>query len=652
MSAEEVTFDTFPKYLLQHAQRRGAQPAVREKSRGIWHTVTWQHLLDEVLALAAALQARGLHRGARVALLSENRPRLQAAMCAVQWLGGVVVPLFQDSTASELAPLIQRAEVTHAFAENQEQVDKLLELMPACPTLGCVVVDNERGMRHYEQAALVTYAALLEQGQTLLGSRREALKAEAASGSGRDVAAIFFTSGTTGDAKAVVLTHAALIDRACAAAAMDTMTDADLALAYLPPAWIGQHLFGYAQPLVVGYCVCCPESSETMLADMREIGATCFLAPPRVLRTLATQVALRMSDAGSLKLGLYDRCMALAKRVGPQILAGEAVSTSDALAYGAANLLIFGPLRDVLGMSRVRVAYTSGEAVGADMLGFFRSIGINLKQLYGSTETGFFVAMQRDGAFANDAIGPAAQGVELKLSPAGEILVRTPGMFTEYHRDSAATNAVKSVDGWFHTGDVGHLSDNGHLRVVGRMQDIGSLRNGTKLVPKLLENRLKASPYIKEAVASGHGRDAVCMLVNIDMAAVGNWADRRSISYTGYADLASRDEVHQLVGEVINRVNAELAQDAALAGSQTERYAILTKELDADDGVLTRLGKLRRAVIAERYRVLIDAMHDGLDSVRFSAEVRYDDGRADSVSEQVRIRRATAHAVSASRKAA
>ena len=537
-------------------------------------------------------------------------------MCAAHWLGAVAVPFYQDATADEMVSPVQSAEISHIFAENQEQVDKLLEILPRCPAVRSIVYDKDRGMRHYNRPELVSYDVLLQQGRELAAAKSGFLQDEAARGSRQDAAFLFFTSGTTGPAKGVVLTHGALIDRAQVAAATESLKDTDVAMAYLPPGWIGQNLFSYIQPMVVGYCVCCPESSETMLADMREMGPTYFLATPRVLEALLTQVSMRMEDTGGFNQRLYRAGMAVAHR----IEAGRTVSLSERLIAAACNFLIYGPLRDVLGMSNVRVAFTAGDAAAPALVTFFRALGINLKQLYGSTETGFFVAMQRDGQVKPDTVGPVADGVELKFTEQREILVRSPGLFKEYHRDPQKTAQARNADGWFHTGDAGYLGDDGHLRIIDRMKNIGALKDGSPFAPKLLENKLKFIPYIKEAVAFGDGRDKVCALIDIDMAAVGRWADKRSISYTGHADLASQDEVYGLIADCIVNVNADLAQDPALAKSQIHRFVILHRELSADDGVLTRTGKLRRGVIAERHRALVDAMYDGGTQVSVDVE--------------------------------
>ncbi len=652
MPAEVRQADTFPKLLLEHAQRRGTRPAIREKSRGIWQTLSWQELADKVAAIAAALQADGFQRGGHLALIGDNRPRLYAAMCAAQWLGGVAVPLYQDASAEELVNPLNMAEITHVFAEDQEQVDKLLEILPKCPQIKRIVYDEDRGMRHYAQPQLLSFAEFRKQGEAQLATRKDAVRAEAEIGKGSDAAAMFFTSGTTGQAKGVVLTHAALIDRACAAAEMEGLTDHDVAVAYLPPAWIGQNMFSYAQPMVVGYCICCPESSETMLSDMREVGPTYFFAPPRVLEALLTDVTIRMEDASRPKRWLYAQAMSLARRVGAKELAGQPVALGDRLAYWFGDMLIFGPLRDVLGMSRLRVAYTAGEAIGGDLLMFFRSIGINLKQLYGSTETSVFVCVQPNGDVKPDTVGPAVKGVELKFTAQRELLIRSPGLFTEYHGNPEATRAAKDAEGWFHTGDAGYVGDDGHLRIIDRVKDVGALSDGTLFAPKYLENKLKFFPYVKEAVALGDGRDRVCMFVNIDLAAVGNWADRRNIAYTGYADLAAREEVRSLLADCVAQVNADLAQEPTLAQSQIHRFIILHKELDADDGELTRTRKVRRGFIGERYQTLVDALYDGRTSVRLDAQVRYEDGRIGNISADLAIRDAKTFAPAQLKKVA
>ncbi|MDF2621274.1 MAG: long-chain fatty acid--CoA ligase [Xanthobacteraceae bacterium] len=598
---------TFQKLLLDHALLRGARPAFREKKRGIWHTTSWSDLADEASALAAGLAARGLKRGASIAFVADNRPRLYATMSAAHMLGAVAVPLHQDAAPEELAAAIRRVGVTHVFAEDQEQVDKLLQVLPGCPALTTIVYDDDRGMRHYRQPELVSYDTLLRQGRELAAGRREILLAEAAQGQPDDPAFLFFTSGTTGPAKGVVLTHAALIKRARAAATAEGLGEADVTMAYLPPGWIGQNLFSYVQPMVVGYCVCCPESSETMLADMREIGPTYLLAPPRVLEALLTQVTLRIEDAGAFNRSLYRLCMGAGRRA----RASGAGSAGDRVLTLFGEPLIYGPLRDVLGMSRIRVAYAAGDAADPDLVGFFRALGVNLKPLYGSTETGFFVATQREGDFRHGTVGRAVEGVEIALSPEREVLVRSAGLFREYHDDAEATERSRAGDGWVRTGDAGHLDEDGHLRIVDRLEHVGALADGTPFAPRLIENKLRVSPYIREAAVFGDGREATCALIDIDPVAVGRWADKRSVTYTGHADLASRDEVYGLVADCIAQVNAGLAADPLLAGAQVRRFIVLPAELSADEGLLTRTGKLKRSAAAQRFAPAVQALYAG-----------------------------------------
>ena len=644
--------DTFPKLLMHHARVRAERPAIREKDLGIWQTWSWARFAEEVRALASGLAAQGFKRGDHLALVGDNRPRIYAAMCAAQCLGGIPVPMYQDAVAAEMAYPIQNAAITHAVAEDQEQVDKLLEILPQCPMLAHIYFDEPRGLRHYAQPQLMSCDKLLEIGAEAQQRDPKFLDAEIAKGTGSDTAAMFFTSGTTGAAKGVVLTHASLIDRAKAAADMEGLNDSDVVLAYLPPAWIGQNIFSYAQPFVTGYCICCPESSETVMSDMREIGPTYYFAPPRVLEALLTQVSIRMEDASALKRSLYRYLMDVARRIGGALLDGKPVGAADRLIYRIGDFLVYGPLRNVLGMSRVRVAYTAGEAIGPDLFRFYRSIGINLKQLYGSTETSVFVCVQPNGQVKSDTVGPAVKGVELSFTPERELLIRSPGLFKEYYKNPQATAEVKDAQGWFHTGDAGYFDADGHVKIIDRVKDVGKLADGSLFAPKYLENKLKFFPYIKEAVAFGHGRDRVCVFVNMDMEAVGNWAEKRNLSYAGYVDLASRDEVYELVRDCIQKVNADLAAEPEIAGSQIHRFLILHKQLEADDGELTRTAKVRRGHVGEKYATLVDALYGGKQMVHVEAQVRYEDGRTGTISADLKIRDAKTFAPAAARQAA
>jgi long-chain acyl-CoA synthetase len=639
--------DTFPKLLMHHAAVRGDKPAIREKDLGIWQTWTWRRFADEARALACGLAAQGLKRGDHIAVVGDNRPRIYAAIAAAQCLGAIPVPLYQDAVATEMAFPIQNAEIAHAVVEDQEQVDKLLEILPQCPTLKHIYYDDARGLRHYKQPELTSYEQLV---QAKVGA--EFIEGEIAKGQGSDTAAMFFTSGTTGVPKGVVLTHHSLIDRSQAVAQMESLSERDVVLAFMPPAWIGQNIFSYAQPLVAGYCICCPESAETVVGDMREIAPTYYFAPPRVFEALLTQVSVRMEDAGRVKRWLYKYFMGVAKRVGTRILEGKDVGFSDKILYNLGDFIVYGPLRNVLGMSKVRIAYTGGEAIGPDLFSFYRSLGINLKQLYGSTETSVFVCVQPDGQVKSDTVGPAVPGVELKFTPERELLIRSPGLFKEYYKNPQATQEAKDAEGWFHTGDAGYIDQDGHLRIIDRAKDVGKLADGTLFAPKYLENKLKFFPFIKEAVVFGADRDRACAFVNIDMEAVANWAERRGIAYSGYTDLAQQDAIYNLVGECMAQVNADLSHEPELANSQLHRFLILHKELDADDGELTRTRKVRRRHIGEKYGSLVEALYDNRQTVHVEAQIRYEDGRTGTYSSDLKIREAKTFAPAAAKRAA
>ena len=633
--------DTFPRLLLDHAQRRPDAPALREKAYGVWQTLTWAQLVTLVRELALGLAAAGLRRGEHVVVVGENRPRLYASMLAAQALGAVPVPLYQDAVAAEFVFPLNNAEIAFAIVEDQEQVDKLLELRESCPQLKCIWFDDPRGLRHYDEPGLASLDDLVSQGRAHAVERGGFFDAEVAAGAPADVAALFFTSGTTGNPKGVIHTHATLIDRARAGQRFDQLTDREEVLAYLPPAWIGQNIFSFSQWLVCGYVVNCPESASTVSIDLKEVGPTYYFAPPRVFEGLLTTVMIRMEDASAPKRWLFDRCMALARRIGPRRMDGEALGLLDRLAYALGDLLIYGPLRNTLGFSRVRVAYTAGEAIGPDLFSFYRAIGINLKQLYGSTETAVFVCLQPDHEARADTVGVPIEGVEIKLSASGELLVRSPGLLKGYYKNDAATREALTDDGWYHTGDAGFLTPGGHLKIIDRAKDVGRLMggpfDGAMFAPKYVENKLKFFPHIKEAVCFGDKREKVCAFINIDFEAVGNWAERRNLPYAGYTDLAQRPEVYQLMLECVEKVNADLAQDELLAGSQISRFLVLHKELDADDGELTRTRKVRRGAIAEKYGVLIEALYAGKVSQYIETQVKFEDGRTSMVAADLRI---------------
>ena len=632
---------TFPRLMLEHAQQRPDHAALRVKEFGIWQTTTWAQLAQLVRHMACGLTQAGLKPRDHIVVVGENRPRLYAAMLAAQSVGAIPVPLYQDAVSAEFVFPINNAEVRFAVVEDQEQVDKMLEIRTQCPQLHHIWYDDPRGLRNYEEAGLASVDALLQAGLDHDRAHPQAFEQMVQAGTPQDVAAMFFTSGTTGNPKGVVHTHFTLLDRAQAGARFDRLTAAEEVLAYLPPAWIGQNIFSYAQWLACGYVVNCPESSATVMIDLKEIGPTYYFAPPRIFEGLLTSVMIRMEDAGAFKRGLFHHFMALARRVGPDLADGKPVGLLDRLHYRLGHYLVFGPLLNTLGLSRVRVAYTAGEAIGPDLFTFYRSIGVNLKQLYGSTETAVFVCLQPDHEAKADTVGIPIEGVEIRVADNGEVMVKSAGLLKEYYKNPTATAEVLTPDGWYHTGDAGFLDKQGHLKIIDRAKDVGRLQggpnDGAMFAPKYVENKLKFFPFIKEAVAFGDKREKVCAFINIDFEAVGNWAERRNLPYAGYTDLAGKSEVLEMVRECVQKVNADLAQDSLLAGSQISRFLVLHKELDADDGELTRTRKVRRGYIGEKYQVLVDALYGGKTEQFIETAVKFEDGRSGSVSATLKI---------------
>jgi long-chain acyl-CoA synthetase len=628
---------TFPRLILHHAITRPNAPAIREKSLGIWQTWTWLDVADRVRALACGLSALGFKRGDNLAIIGDNRPHLYMMMAAAQSVGGVPVPLYQDAVSAEMLFVLQDAEVRFALVEDQEQVDKLLEIKDQLPALEHIVYDDPRGMRHYTQTFLHDVHELMEMGRIHDRNHPDFLKAEIEKGHFDDVSVMLYTSGTTGKPKGVCQTHASFIAAARGGIEVDRLTAGEDILSYLPMAWVGDHLFSFAQATVAGFTINCPESGETVMTDLREIGPTYYFAPPRVFEGLLTSVMIRMEDASKIKQKLFHHFMAVAKRCGAEILDGKPVSGAERLQYWLGNLVIYGPLRNVLGMNRVRVAYTAGAAIGPELFSFYRSIGINLKQLYGQTETCAYVCLQPDGHVKADTVGAPAPGVEIKIADNGEVLVKGPMLLKGYYKRPDATAEAINADGYFLTGDAGFLDADGQLKIIDRAKDVGKLSNGGMFAPNYIENKLKFFQFIKEAVCFGSNRDMVCAFINIDVGAVGNWAERRGIAYSGYTDLAAKPQVLELIRECLEEVNAALAGDVMVADSQVHRFLVLHKELDPDDDELTRTRKVRRNFVAEKYKVLIDALYEGKHSQFIETEVKFEDGRRGKISADLKI---------------
>jgi long-chain acyl-CoA synthetase len=631
--------DTIPKLLLDHARRRGNSPANRHKDLGFWQSWTWSEVAEEVRNLACGLAKLGFKRGDKLAVIGDNRPRLYWSMVAAQALGGIPVPLYQDSVAEEMVYVLENSDAKFAIVQNQEQTDKLLEIKDRLPHLEYICYEEPRGMRDYTQEFVFYYKDVQQTGRAFHGENPDYFLQELEQGQGSDISIFLYTSGTTGKPKGVVLTADNLIITARNSIDFDNLTSDEEVLAYLPMAWVGDNIFSLAQAYVIGFCVNCPENPETVMTDLKEIGPTYYFAPPAIYETVLTKVMIRMEDAGKIKRSMFNYFMELAKSVGIRILDGKAVSFSEKLLYSIGQILVYGPLRNNLGLSRTRLAYTAGEAIGPEIFEFFRSLGINIKQLYGQTEASVFICAQPDGQVKADTVGTAYPGVELRLADNNEVFYRSPGVFHSYYKNPESTADTKDAEGWVATGDAGFFDEDGHLKIIDRAKDVGRMTDGSMFAPKYIENKLKFFPFIKEAVAFGDEKDYATAFICIDIEAVGNWAERRNLAYSGYTDLSARDEVYDLLQECVESVNADLARDEKLSGSQIKRYLLLHKELDADDGELTRTRKVRRRIVAEKYAVLITALDDPQQThCEIDSQMTFEDGRTGNVHADLQIR--------------
>ncbi|MDH3636592.1 MAG: AMP-binding protein [Gammaproteobacteria bacterium] len=634
----DTALDTFPRLLQSHVKLRPNQDAIREKALGIWQSWTWAEAATEIRALACGLASLGLKRGDKLAIIGDNRPHLYWGMTAAQALGAVPVPLYQDAVADEMAYVLDNADVKIALVEDQEQVDKMLEVRNRCPKIEHVIFDDTRGLRHYEQDFLHDYEKIQQVGIEFDHDHPDFYDQQVAAGSGKEISIMLYTSGTTGHPKGVMLSNDNVIITARNGIIREGLTANEEVLAYLPMAWVGDNLFSYAQSFVAGFCVSCPEDATTVAHDLREIGPTYYFAPPRVYENMLTQVMIRMEDAAKIKRDIFHYFMEHARKVGVKILNREPVSLKDSLLYKLGDILVYGPLKDVLGLRRTRLAYTAGEAIGPEIFDFYRSLGINIKQLYGQTECMVFICVQPDGEVFADTVGTPAIDVEIKIDDNGEIMYRSPGVFQSYYKNPESTASTKTEDGWVHTGDAGFFDDdNGHLKIIDRAKDVGKLNDGTLFAPKYIENKLKFFSFIKEAVVYGNERDFSTAFINIDLDAVGNWAERRNMAYSGYIDLAGQDDVYQLIKECIDKVNRDLSQDSRLGNSQIRRFLILHKELDADDGELTRTRKVRRNFVGDRYDILVDALYSDRQQCHVETQVTFEDGRTGMLEADIKI---------------
>ncbi|MBQ0718246.1 MAG: AMP-binding protein [Sulfitobacter litoralis] len=628
-----------PALLHRNAKQFANAPAYREKEYGIWQSWTWAQTRDEVEALALGLLELGANEGDFIAIIGRNRPYLYWAMMAAEMVGAVPVPLYQDANAEEMAYVLDHCGARFAIVGDQEQVDKVLDVQNQLTQFERMIYLDPRGLRKYDHAALDQYSAVQDMGRKARDKHIKELEARQAKLDYDSTGVMLYTSGTTGKPKGVVLSNRNIIETAKSSSAFDKLRQTDDILAYLPMAWVGDFIFSVGQALWTGFCTNCPESADTMHVDLREIGPTYYFAPPRVFETQLTSVMIRMEDASRFKKWLFDKFMAHARRVGPAILDGKSIGAMDRAKYALGELMIYGPLKNTLGLSRVRVGYTAGEAIGPEIFDFYRSLGINLKQLYGQTEATVFITAQPDGEVRSDTVGVTCPGVELKIAENGEVFYRSPGVFVEYYKNPESTADTKDAEGWVATGDAGFIEESsGHLRIIDRAKDVGKMADGSLFAPKYVENKLKFFPNILEAVVFGNGRDACTAFINIDLTAVGNWAERNNIGYASYQELARHPQVMDTIQSHVEEVNASIAEDEMLSGCQVHRFVVLHKELDADDGELTRTRKVRRKVIGEKFDDIITALYDGSPSVSTVTEVTYEDGRKGSIAATLEVR--------------
>ena len=639
LSTATADMQTIPQLLERNVALYGGKAAYREKEFGIWQSWTWAETAKEIDALALGLLNLGVNEGDHIAIIGRNRPYMYWAMVAAQKSGAVPVPLYQDAVAEEIAYVLDHCGARFVIAQDQEQVDKVVEVQDKLTGLEHMIYLDPRGMRKYDHSRLTRYQTLQEQGLAAKAQLQPELDARLARQGSDTTCVMLYTSGTTGRPKGVVLSNRNVVETSKNSSEFDDLQPGDEILAYLPMAWVGDFIFSIGQAYWTGFCVNCPESPDTMHSDLREIGPTYYFAPPRVFETQLTNVMIRMEDAGRFKQWLFHHFMGHAKKVGPDLLDGKSVGFGDKLKYKLGDLLVFGPLKNTLGFSRVRVGYTAGEAIGPEIFDFYRSLGINLKQLYGQTEACVFITQQPDGEVRSDTVGIASPGVELKIAENGEVFYRSPGVFVEYFKNAKSTADTKDKEGWVATGDAGFIEDgSGHLRIIDRAKDVGKMADGALFAPKYVENKLKFFPNILEAVVFGNDRDRCAAFINIDLTAVGNWAERNNIAYSSYQELAGHPQVLATIQAHVEEVNASVAQDPMLAGCQIHRFLVLHKQLDADDGELTRTLKVRRRIIEEKYADLINALYDGSEHVSTETEVTYEDGRKGSIKATLELR--------------
>ncbi len=623
--------DTFPKLLLHNAANWPDAVAMREKDLGIWHEVTWRQYSERVREVALGLHGLGFRRGEVLALIGRNRPNWVWSELAGHALGGMTLGVYADVLAEEAGYLLAYASASIVMAEDEEQVDKLLELKDRIPSVRHIVYHDPRGMRKYDDPRLVSWETLVERGRALQAAQPGLYEAEVASGQGEDVAILCTTSGTTSAPKLAMLQHRPFLEHQAAYLERDPRGPEDEYVCLLPLPWIMEQVYVVAMPLLCRIRVSFPESQETGMADLREIGPTHLLLAPRVWEQLAADIRARIMDANPLTRQVF----AWGVREGVRAL--EAGRRS-----WPAELLLFGPLRDRLGFSRVKSAATGGAALGPDTFRFFLAMGVPLRQLYGQTELSGAYTLQDGKEIDCDSSGALFADSEVRIEApdeqgVGEIVTRCAGMFKGYFRNEEGSRETLTEDGWMRTGDAGYFDAKGRLVVIDRVKDIATTSHAVRFSPQFIENKLKFSPYVGECMVLGHDRPWLAAILCIRYSMVAKWAEGRRIGFTTYQNLAANPEVAELLAGEVEKVNASLPE-----GQRLRRFVLLYKELDADDGELTRTRKVRRNVVSERFRPIIDALYAGLPRVRVETDVTFEDGRKGRITADLELRDTTA----------
>lgn len=623
--------ETFPQLLLERAAELGAQPALREKRFGIWQAISWQAYAEQVKFLALGLRSLGLQRAEAVAIIGDNRPEWIMTELATQANGAHSIGIYQDAVVSEMSYIIRAAQVKFIVVEDQEQVDKMLELWPDLTTVAKVIYYDPKGLTHYTEDFLMPLTAVQALGQQLDQTDPGCFAKMVAAGKADEIAILSATSGTTGRPKLAMLTHRNLMSQGAALMATDQLGPGDNFVSFLPMAWVGEQMVSFACSLQAGFTLNFPEEPETAVANVREIGPTILFSPPRIWENLVSTVQVKIADSTPLKRRLYTWAMSIGYAMADLRFRKESPSLWDKLTYRLADWLIFQEVKDHLGLRHAKRAYTGGAALGPDIFRFFHALGVNLKQVYGQTETSGLSVIHRDGDVKFQTVGTPLPGTEVKIAENGEILVRSPAVFPGYFNNPQGTAEVLQ-DGWFHSGDAGYFDEDGHLIVIDRAKDVMTLHDGTKFSPQFIENKLKFSPYIKEAVVFGGDWPFVTAMINIDMANTGKWAESRQIAYTTYTDLAQKEPVYALVRKQVESANADLP-----AAAHIRRFLLLHKELDADDEEMTRTRKVRRAFVTQRYDDIISALYSQHDHLEVETLITYQDGRTARLNTTLKI---------------